>query len=159
MSDKDFAMRQFAVILRTTSLPRVCLGSSLDWFLQRLGIIIKKLVERYLECACVFFQSFDAGNCVTVLHTGGVAAEQSGTLLNVALAEVLCFAQFSQSVADNHCRDITTSFRLRKGIVPLPDTRTNAQHRRENHLHPLKHLSRRGLLFYRRVQRPRLGTV
>jgi hypothetical protein len=46
---------------------------------------------------------------VAVLHTRSVATKQSGTLFDVALAEIACFAEFSQSVPDYHARDITAS--------------------------------------------------
>jgi len=46
---------------------------------------------------------------MTVLDSGDVAAEKSGALLNVALAEFLLFAKFAETVASNHSG----------GIIPL----------------------------------------
>jgi hypothetical protein len=37
---------------------------------------------------------------VTVLHSGRVAAQQPGALLDVALAEILRFAEFPQPLSD-----------------------------------------------------------
>jgi hypothetical protein len=39
---------------------------------------------------------------VPIFNAGDVAPEQSSPLLNVALGEVFCFAQFFQAAADNH---------------------------------------------------------
>ncbi len=39
---------------------------------------------------------------MTVLHSGRVAAQQPGALLDVALAEILRFAEFPQPLSDLH---------------------------------------------------------
>jgi hypothetical protein len=58
-----------------------------------------------------FFQSFNSGNRVTVLHARDVAAQQTRAFLDVALRQILLFAQSLQSFSYNHS-EVPPSFVL-----------------------------------------------
>ena len=53
--------------------------------LRRLFTVVEELIERALESACQFLQRFDGWNSVAIFDARDVAAEKSGTLLDITL--------------------------------------------------------------------------
>src|SRR5882672_8687298 len=68
----------------------------------RLFAVVKELIEWALESACQLLQCFDGRDSMAVLDTGNVATKQAGTLFDVALGELLFFAECAKAVANNH---------------------------------------------------------
>jgi hypothetical protein len=66
------------------------------------GAFIEKHVKGNSKGPRVLFQGLNVGDGVTVLDAGCIAAQHSRALFNVALAELLCLAQFSESIANDH---------------------------------------------------------
>src|SRR5215469_5625125 len=66
---------------------------------RRAIAVVEKTVKRNLQSASVFFQGLHRRHGVTVLHARSVAAQKSGALLDVALAQVLGFPDFSKLFA------------------------------------------------------------
>jgi hypothetical protein len=79
------------------------------WCFRRLFTVVEELVHRYFKSAGQLFQCLDGGNRMPILDTGDVAAKQTSALFDVALAEILFFTNFAESVAHDHSA----------GIIPL----------------------------------------
>src|SRR5215472_17412968 len=70
--------------------------------LWRLVAVVENLVHRDFQRTRHLFYRFDGRDRMAVLNARDVAAKQSCPLLDIALRELLCFAQRSQPIRDNH---------------------------------------------------------
>ena len=70
--------------------------------LGRLVAFVHDFVERHVQGAGPLFESLDVGNGVAVLDARNVTAEKAGGFFDVALAEILFFAQGSESLSYFH---------------------------------------------------------
>src|SRR5215468_3512777 len=70
--------------------------------LRGLLAIVEELIKWAFESTRQLLQRLDRGNSVAILDTRDVAAEQTGTLLDITLGEFLFFAQGAKTIADNH---------------------------------------------------------
>src|SRR5713226_9670974 len=74
------------------------------WQYGRLFSIVEELVHWHFESTRQLFQRFDGGNGVTILDAGNVTSEQASALFNVALGELLFFAQHAKTFTYYHGR-------------------------------------------------------
>jgi hypothetical protein len=81
-------------------------------FRWRLLALIKQPVKWNFECPCIFLQRLNAWNRVAVLDAGCIRANEPRPFLNVALTEILGFAEFSESLTYHH------AVRLQPSEVP-----------------------------------------
>ena len=86
------------MVKKRASLPEVpqAISSAVLRFRQiresrRLIAVVKKLIERHFESARHLFQSLNRRHGVPIFDAGDVAAQQSGTFLDIALREFLFF--------------------------------------------------------------------
>jgi hypothetical protein len=93
---------QFAVFLASRAPLSFRFGSREVGFLRRLVSLVEQFVDRNLNCPRVLFKRLDGGNGVAVFYTGGIAPKQARSFFNVALTEVLFFAELPKSFADDH---------------------------------------------------------
>ncbi len=49
---------------------------------------------------CEFFQRYDGGNCVTILHSGHITPQKSGLFLDIMLGLILPLTQLPKAVTD-----------------------------------------------------------
>ena len=70
--------------------------------LRRFVSVVEQLIEWNFESSRQLLECFNRRNGVAVLHPRNVAPQQSRSLLNVALRELLALAQFPQTIADYH---------------------------------------------------------
>jgi hypothetical protein len=66
----------------------------------------KELVQLDIKGSGPSLKCFETWNGVAVLHSGEVAAQLSSALLDVALGEAFCHAQFVKPVSDVHTIEI-----------------------------------------------------
>lgn len=59
-------------------------------------------MDRDIERAREFFQSFDAGDGVAVLNAGEIAAQESGAFVDVALREIAFLAEGAEALTYSH---------------------------------------------------------
>ncbi len=70
--------------------------------LCRSFVVSEKLVQRDVQSARQFFQGFDGRDRAAIFQAREVTAKQPGAFLDIALREVLGFAQPLQPFADDH---------------------------------------------------------
>jgi hypothetical protein len=80
--------------------------------LGRLFAFVEELVDRDLQGAGKLLKRFHGRHRVAAFDSGDLAAQQTGTLLDVALRKVFVFAQGPQAIADDHGFDF-----LRQALV------------------------------------------
>src|SRR6266478_7406556 len=80
----------------------ITIRTDCNWGFGRFVAIVHEVIERKFQRSGHFIQRFDGRNGMTVLDTRDVAAEQAGTLFDVALGELLFLTKFAESFADNH---------------------------------------------------------
>lgn len=68
----------------------------------RFFSVIEELIERDVQSACHFLESFNGRNGMAIFDARDVTAKQSGALFDVPLGKLLFFAQGAKSIADNH---------------------------------------------------------
>lgn len=85
----------------------------------RSGAVVKEAVKWHFESTGILLEGFDRGDGVSILDAGGVAADQAGALLDVALAEIFGFAEFADSLSDKHDNSAYTQggFLLKKFTI------------------------------------------
>ena len=76
--------------------------------------IVKQLIQGHFQSARHFFESLNGRHGMAIFDPGDVATEQSGTLFDVSLGQLLFFAQCAQPIADNHAHIVPYDYGVRK---------------------------------------------
>ena len=71
-------------------------------FFRWLRPLVEKFVQRDFERPGELFKRLDGGNGVTVFDSGDIAAQKTGAMFDVTLAEILGFSELSESLTYLH---------------------------------------------------------
>src|ERR1700722_14576592 len=69
---------------------------------------MEKLIHRNIERPSLFFEGFNSRNGVVILDSRDVTPKQASSLLDFPLGQHLGFAQFPQTVADDHVSSVVS---------------------------------------------------